>query len=206
MCVVVATVPTIDPYGDIREYAVKLFENHGRGIGDKGKDNGLLILLAREGAAGLDRSRLRARAVDHRRLRRRNEPRRTWSPEFRNGRYGAGLAHGHRADRRRGSPRAATSRCRASRCRESEPGTRTPIPRSRVIIADLPRDSPAQPLRRPARAGIGPLGRRRLERLVERRRPVWRRVAWRRHSAADSAAGSAALAAAAAVVAAAAGW
>src|SRR5438552_3473953 len=44
--VVIATVPTIAPYGDIREYANKLFENHGRGIGDKGKDNGLLILLA----------------------------------------------------------------------------------------------------------------------------------------------------------------
>jgi len=44
--VVVATVQTIEPYGDIREYAVKLFENRGRGIGDKGKDNGLLILLA----------------------------------------------------------------------------------------------------------------------------------------------------------------
>jgi uncharacterized protein len=44
--VVVATVPSIDPYGDIREYANKLFENHGRGVGDKGKNNGLLILLA----------------------------------------------------------------------------------------------------------------------------------------------------------------
>jgi uncharacterized protein len=44
--VVVATVSTIEPYGDINEYAVKLFENHGRGIGAKGKDNGLLILLA----------------------------------------------------------------------------------------------------------------------------------------------------------------
>jgi uncharacterized protein len=44
--VVVATVPTIEPYGDIREYANKLFENHGRGIGDKGKDNGLLIVTA----------------------------------------------------------------------------------------------------------------------------------------------------------------
>ena len=44
--VVVATVPTIEPYGDIREYAVKLFENGGRGIGEKGKDNGLLVLLA----------------------------------------------------------------------------------------------------------------------------------------------------------------
>ncbi len=44
--VVVATVPDIDGYGDIQEYANKLFENHGRGIGGKGKDNGLLILLA----------------------------------------------------------------------------------------------------------------------------------------------------------------
>lgn len=44
--VVVATVPDIDGYGDIREYANKLFENHGKGIGDKGKDNGLLIVLS----------------------------------------------------------------------------------------------------------------------------------------------------------------
>lgn len=44
--VVVATVPTFKPYADIREFAVKLFENGGKGIGDKGKDNGLLIVLA----------------------------------------------------------------------------------------------------------------------------------------------------------------
>jgi uncharacterized protein len=44
--VVVATVPDLDPIGDINEYTVKLFENHGRGIGQKGKDNGALILLA----------------------------------------------------------------------------------------------------------------------------------------------------------------
>src|SRR5262245_40636789 len=44
--VVVVTVPTIEGYGDIREYANKLFQNNGRGIGEKGKDNGLLILLA----------------------------------------------------------------------------------------------------------------------------------------------------------------
>src|SRR5882672_4009984 len=44
--VVVATVPTIEGYGDIREYATKLFENHGKGIGDKDKNNGRLILLA----------------------------------------------------------------------------------------------------------------------------------------------------------------
>ena len=44
--VVVATVPNLDPYDDINEYTVKLFENHGRGIGQKGKDNGALIVLA----------------------------------------------------------------------------------------------------------------------------------------------------------------
>ena len=44
--VVVATVPDIDGYGDIREYANTLFENHGLGIGGKGEDNGLLIVLA----------------------------------------------------------------------------------------------------------------------------------------------------------------
>ena len=44
--VVVATIDTFAPYGDIREYAVKMFENRGRGIGERGRDNGLLILLA----------------------------------------------------------------------------------------------------------------------------------------------------------------
>jgi uncharacterized protein len=44
--VVVATVPTVEPFGTVKEYVVKLFENHGRGIGQKGKDNGILILLA----------------------------------------------------------------------------------------------------------------------------------------------------------------
>jgi uncharacterized protein len=45
--VTVATVKTYKPdYADINEYAVKMFENHGRGIGERGKDNGLLIVLA----------------------------------------------------------------------------------------------------------------------------------------------------------------
>jgi len=44
--VVVATVPTIEGYGDIREYATKLFDNRGKGVGEKDKSNGLLILLA----------------------------------------------------------------------------------------------------------------------------------------------------------------
>ena len=44
--VVVATVPTFQPYGDIREYAGRMFQNGGRGIGAKGKDNGVLIVVA----------------------------------------------------------------------------------------------------------------------------------------------------------------
>jgi uncharacterized protein len=44
--VVVATIDTVAPYADIREYAVRMFANRGRGIGGKGKDNGLLVLLA----------------------------------------------------------------------------------------------------------------------------------------------------------------
>jgi uncharacterized protein len=45
--VVVATVDTYKPdYGDLEEYAVRMFENRGRGIGQKGKDNGLLVVVA----------------------------------------------------------------------------------------------------------------------------------------------------------------
>ena len=44
--ITVATVRTFQPYGSIEEYAVKMFENGGRGIGEKGKDNGLLLLVA----------------------------------------------------------------------------------------------------------------------------------------------------------------
>jgi uncharacterized protein len=44
---VIATVQTYKPdYADIREYAVEMFENQGRGIGERGKDNGVLIVLA----------------------------------------------------------------------------------------------------------------------------------------------------------------
>jgi uncharacterized protein len=42
--VFVATVKTIEPWGDIREFAVRLFEKQG--LGERGKDNGLLVLLA----------------------------------------------------------------------------------------------------------------------------------------------------------------
>lgn len=44
---VVATIATLDGE-DIDQYAVRMFENRGKGIGQKGKDNGLLVLVAIE--------------------------------------------------------------------------------------------------------------------------------------------------------------
>ena len=43
--VVVATIDSLEGE-DVNQYAVKMFENRGRGIGQKGKDNGLLVLIA----------------------------------------------------------------------------------------------------------------------------------------------------------------
>ena len=62
------------PYADIREYAVKMFENRGRGIGAEGQGQRPPGPARREGSRGLGRSRLRPRAVHHRRLRRRDQP------------------------------------------------------------------------------------------------------------------------------------
>ena len=74
--IVVATVPTMEPYARRDEFAVRMFENGGRGIGQKGKDNGALIVLALERKTDQNRDGLRPRGVHHRRVRRRNDPRR----------------------------------------------------------------------------------------------------------------------------------
>jgi uncharacterized protein len=44
--IVVATVKTFQPWPDLKSYAVKMFANGGQGIGPKGKDTGLLLLVA----------------------------------------------------------------------------------------------------------------------------------------------------------------
>jgi uncharacterized protein len=44
--IVVATITTFAPEADIQTFANEMFENHGKGIGQKGKDNGLLLVLA----------------------------------------------------------------------------------------------------------------------------------------------------------------
>jgi uncharacterized protein len=90
--IVIATVPTFKPYGSIDEYAVKMFENGGRGIGDKDKHNGLLIVVAVEDRAlrlevgyGLEDIVPDGFAGEVRDIIR---------PQFRQGRYGAGLLAG----------------------------------------------------------------------------------------------------------------
>ncbi len=73
--IVVATVDTYKPdYADLKEYAVKMFENRGRGIGQKGKDNGAAGGRGRPRPGSADRGGLRAGAVRHRRLRRPGQP------------------------------------------------------------------------------------------------------------------------------------
>ena len=91
--VVVATVPAVEPYADIRELAVHLFENHGRGIGEKGKDNGILIVLALkerrvwiEVGYGLEEFVTDGFAGETSRV--------AMVPAFRRGAYGAGLEAG----------------------------------------------------------------------------------------------------------------
>ena len=89
--VVVATIKTFAPFGSIEEYAVKLFERAG--IGDRKKDNGVLILVAVEERRvrievgyGLEETITDGFSGD--------TIRQDLLPEFRNGRYGPGLVNG----------------------------------------------------------------------------------------------------------------
>jgi uncharacterized protein len=91
--IVVATVPSFEPYAELREYAVKLFENRGRGIGDKGRDNGLLVVLALKERSiwievGYDLEQWITDGFAGETVRD------AMLPEFRNGRYGPGLVAG----------------------------------------------------------------------------------------------------------------
>lgn len=89
---VVATVKTFQPWADLKSYAVAMFENGGKGIGTKGKDNGVLIVLALddrqvwvEAGYGLEGFITDGFA---------GETSRAMVPAFRNGDYGGGLVEG----------------------------------------------------------------------------------------------------------------
>jgi uncharacterized protein len=90
--VVVATIETFAPYATLEEYAVEMFENRGRGIGAKGRDNGLLVVLAVKDRevrieVGYDLEQFITDGFA-------GEASRQMVPEFRRGRYGAGLLAG----------------------------------------------------------------------------------------------------------------
>ncbi|MGE0863543.1 MAG: YgcG family protein [Vicinamibacterales bacterium] len=89
---VVATVKTFQPFADLSSYAVEMFENGGKGIGTKGQDNGVLIVLALddrqvwiETGYGLEGFITDGFA---------GETSRAMTPFFRTGDYGQGLLSG----------------------------------------------------------------------------------------------------------------
>jgi len=91
--VIVATVKTFQPWGDVRSYATKMFENGGRGIGERGKDNGLLVLLAVDDRqvwveVGYDLEGIVTDGFAG------ETSRQVMAPYFRQGRYGQGLLAG----------------------------------------------------------------------------------------------------------------
>jgi uncharacterized protein len=91
--VVVATIDTFQPYGTINEYIVKMFENGGRGIGQRGKDNGVLVLLAVKDRrvqveVGYDLEQFVTDGFAG------QTSREDMRPEFAQGRYGPGLVAG----------------------------------------------------------------------------------------------------------------
>jgi uncharacterized protein len=88
--VIVATVTTIAPYGSIEEYALRLFERAG--IGQRGQDNGLLILVAVQDRrarieVGYDLEQFITDGYA-------GDTIRQMLPAFRDGRYGEGLVAG----------------------------------------------------------------------------------------------------------------
>jgi uncharacterized protein len=91
--VVVATVPAMGPSANIDDFARRLFENGGRGIGKKGKDNGALIVLALEERqvrveVGYDLEEFITDGFAGETIRQ------VMTPQFREGAYSAGLLAG----------------------------------------------------------------------------------------------------------------
>ena len=159
----------------------------------KGKDNGAADPARGEGAARRGRGRLRPRAVDHRRLRRRDQPRGTWRRSFASRPITAtGLLAGTERIVGRiaqGARRHARPAC-ARRADLDERATRRRSACSTLVLA-LHRVPHHQPHRRRRRGGAGASGAA-AGRLVERRRSVRRRLRWRFGGSAAEVAASAA--------------
>jgi uncharacterized protein len=191
--IVVATVPTYQPYGDINEYAVKMFENQGRGIGDKGKDNGLLIVVAVNDhrikiETGYDMEGLVPDGFAGETIRE------YITPEFRRGDYGAGLVAGvtrliNRIAEGRGVTVPDVPQAKPRRARGNDhlrrPADHFSQPRKPAAPAPVLGRRAVERVERRDRAVRRRRVRRRLRRVRGRRRPRRRRVrriwrVWRR--------------------------
>ncbi len=146
----VATVKTYQPEADIKSYAVRMFQNYGKGIGDKGKDNGVLIVLALddrevwiETGYGLEGFITDGFA---------GETSRSMVPFFRSGDYGRGLVAGAtRVAQRIAEGRNVNLGSRAAAARRE-----TQRRRQRRVSAgtvDHPADHLPEPVRRRPPAG-----------------------------------------------------
>jgi uncharacterized protein len=92
---VVATVKTFQPFADLQSYANRMFENHGKGVGQKGRDNGLLMVLAVDDRqvwteVGYDLEGIITDGYSG------QTSRETMVPYFRKGDYGGGIVAGAR--------------------------------------------------------------------------------------------------------------
>ena len=172
--VVVATIDSLEGE-DVNQYAVKMFENRGRGIGQKGKDNGLLVLIAVKDRSvkievGYDLEQFITDGFAGETIRE------EMAPQFRRGAYGAGLAAavtriiGRIAEGRNvsisGAPPVRASRAEGHRLR------------SKLHRCHRHHLHPDQCDRRsPSQTGAATLGRR-VWRLAQRRGAIRRWVWW----------------------------
>jgi uncharacterized protein len=161
--VVVATVKTYQPWGDVQSFATRMFENGGRGIGDKGKDNGLLVLLAVDDRqvrveVGYDLEGIVTDGFAG------ETSRQVMAPYFRQGQYGQGLLAGtSRIVERIAADRNVT----VSGVRVAEPvePTRDPVSRDVLLVVFIILFMVVPLLRRRGgrrrrgwRGGVGPWG------------------------------------------------
>ena len=122
--VVVVTVKTFAPYGTIEEYAVKLFEQAG--IGQRGKDNGVLILLAHQERrvrieVGYDLEEFITDGYAG------DIIRQQLLPAFREGRFGEGLLAGTSRIIDRITERRGVGRVTPQPARDESPNTTPPL-------------------------------------------------------------------------------
>ena len=176
--VVVATIDSLEGE-DVYQYAERMFRNRGKGIGQAGKDNGLLVLAAVKDRqlkveVGYDLEQFITDGFAGETIRQEIAPR------FRQGAYGAGLVAGvQRIIGRIGEGRnvAIPGAPRTPDRRRSQGGG---LRWKRLHSDDRPLHSHQRHCRTARPRTPAALGRRTVERLEQRCRTVWWRIRGRR--------------------------